>query len=262
MMQEAKSEFSWRLLWLIVAVGFVGVLGSLPFLMSLVEIAMPESSEPLPLPMPVILLLGLIQQFFLLVILTGCGLWAAKKVGLTAPLFEKWLSGESIKSQLGAILKISVVTGAITGIVVSLIQLFVFKPFLPELPIVAAARLPIWIRLGASFGGIVEEIVMRLFLMSLLVWLLAKIGRSKQASDDKIIWSAIVIAAIAFGLLHLPSASVFLPITPLVVIAALVLNGIAGIVFGFLYWKRGIESAMLAHFVCNIFLWVISPAFV
>lgn len=181
------------------------------------------------------------------IVLVDCSGWAGRR--------------ESVKSQLGATLKVSVLTGALIGIIISLIELIVL-PFLPELPIASAAQVPIWVRLGASFGGLVEEIVMRLFLMSLLVLLLTKVEKSNGLPSGKMFWLAIVIAAIAFGLSHLPSASLFLAITPLVVVAALVLNGIAGIAFGYLYWKRGIESAMLAHFVCNIFLWVINPVFI
>jgi hypothetical protein len=31
-----------------------------------------------------------------------------------------------------------------------------------------------------------------------------------------------------------------------------VLNGIGGIVFGWLYWRNGLESAMTAHFSADI----------
>jgi membrane protease YdiL (CAAX protease family) len=39
---------------------------------------------------------------------------------------------------------------------------------------------------------------------------------------------------------------------------AVVLNGLAGIAFGYLYWTRGLESAMLSHFSADIILHVIS----
>ena len=40
---------------------------------------------------------------------------------------------------------------------------------------------------------------------------------------------------------------------------ALLLNGIGGIVFGWLYWKRGLLAAMLAHFSADIVLHVVTP---
>jgi membrane protease YdiL (CAAX protease family) len=35
------------------------------------------------------------------------------------------------------------------------------------------------------------------------------------------------------------------------------LNGLAGVAFGWLYWKRGLESAIVAHFSADIILHVL-----
>jgi membrane protease YdiL (CAAX protease family) len=35
------------------------------------------------------------------------------------------------------------------------------------------------------------------------------------------------------------------------------LNGLAGLAFGYLYWTRGLESAMLAHFTADLVLHVL-----
>jgi membrane protease YdiL (CAAX protease family) len=37
------------------------------------------------------------------------------------------------------------------------------------------------------------------------------------------------------------------------------LNGLGGLAFGWLYWKRGLESAIMAHFSADIVLHVITP---
>ncbi len=52
-----------------------------------------------------------------------------------------------------------------------------------------------------------------------------------------------------------------MPITPLVVAAALILNGIAAVVFGVLYRKRGLEATMIAHFTADFVIYVVGPAF-
>jgi membrane protease YdiL (CAAX protease family) len=70
-----------------------------------------------------------------------------------------------------------------------------------------------------------------------------------------------IIAAILFGLGHLPSASMVMHITPAVVAIALLLNGIPALTFGYLYWRRGLESAMIAHFCADFVLYAIGPAF-
>jgi membrane protease YdiL (CAAX protease family) len=76
----------------------------------------------------------------------------------------------------------------------------------------------------------------------------------------KTFWLANVIIAVIFGLGHLGSASFMLPITPLVVLAAVLLNGIASLTFGYLYWTRGLEAAMLAYFSADIVFHVIGSA--
>jgi len=38
-----------------------------------------------------------------------------------------------------------------------------------------------------------------------------------------------------------------------------VYNTIGGVVFGWLYWKHGLEHAMLAHFGADIIVHVVAP---
>jgi hypothetical protein len=51
----------------------------------------------------------------------------------------------------------------------------------------------------------------------------------------------------------------FMPITPATTACILSLNGIVALVFGYLYWQRGSESAILAHFSADIVLHVFGP---
>ncbi len=53
-----------------------------------------------------------------------------------------------------------------------------------------------------------------------------------------------------------------MPITLNVVVAALLLNSIASLAFTHLYWRRGLEAAMLAHFITDILLYVIGASFI
>jgi len=62
---------------------------------------------------------------------------------------------------------------------------------------------------------------------------------------------------VLFGLGHLPATANILPLTPLVITRAVVLNGVGGVIFGWLYWKRGLESAMVAHFSADLILHVL-----
>ena len=98
---------------------------------------------------------------------------------------------------------------------------------------------------------------MRLFLMTLLAWLATGFGRRR--AHPAVFWGAIVIAALLFGVGHLPAAANLWSLDEMVVVRTLALNAIAGLAFGWLYWKRGIEMAMLAHFSADIVLHVLAP---
>jgi membrane protease YdiL (CAAX protease family) len=148
----------------------------------------------------------------------------------------------------------------ITGVVIVLADK-AFGQYIPQLT-VTNSKIAVWKTLLASlYGGIVEEILMRLFLVSLLAWLLGKIFRSTEVvKNNLIMWTAIILAAILFGLGHLPITASITQITPIVLVRAIVLNGIGGLVFGWLYWKKGLEHAIVAHFSADIVLLAILPA--
>jgi membrane protease YdiL (CAAX protease family) len=96
-----------------------------------------------------------------------------------------------------------------------------------------------------------------LFLLSLLAWLLVKVSGSPVGQlASAPFWVANVIAALIFGLGHLPATRALAPLTPLLVVRAVLLNGGPGILFGYLFWKRGLESAMLAHFTTDLLIHV------
>jgi hypothetical protein len=59
-------------------------------------------------------------------------------------------------------------------------------------------------------------------------------------------------AATLFGLAHIGNA----PNAPHPFFRAITLNGLAGIVFGWLYWKRGFEAAVLAHFAADALIYL------
>jgi membrane protease YdiL (CAAX protease family) len=101
---------------------------------------------------------------------------------------------------------------------------------------------------------------MRLGLFSLLVWLLTMIrGMAQGLPSTRILWTANILVALLFGLGHLPATAALVPLTPLIVIRAVALNGSASLVFGYLYWARGLEAAMLAHFTADVVLHAIMP---
>ncbi len=104
------------------------------------------------------------------------------------------------------------------------------------------------------YGGIIEEVMMRLFFMSLIAFLTWKIFfRKHEKAPTGVIIAANVIAAVLFAAGHLPATIVmFGELTPLILFRCFLLNGGFGLMFGYLYQKYGIQYAMTAHAGCHI----------
>lgn len=96
--------------------------------------------------------------------------------------------------------------------------------------------------------------------MSALAWLLGKVWPGEGGLPSAgAMWTANVLAAVLFGLGHLPATAALVALTPLVVLRAIVLNGVVGVACGWLYWRQGLEMAMGAHFSADIVLHVLLP---
>ena len=101
---------------------------------------------------------------------------------------------------------------------------------------------------GLFAGGIIEEVMMRLFMMSLLVFIIKKIFYKKEKNIPvKVYVIANIISALLFALGHLPSTSIMTTLTPVLIVRSFLFNGGLGLSFGYLYRKYGIGYAMIAH---------------
>jgi membrane protease YdiL (CAAX protease family) len=87
------------------------------------------------------------------------------------------------------------------------------------------------------------------------------LDNEKTARRRGAFWTFNVVAVL-FGIGHLPAAMRLMPITPATTVYIVSLNGIATLVFGYLYWRHGLGSAMLAHFSADIVLHVVGPTVV
>lgn len=150
---------------------------------------------------------------------------------------------------------ISIVSGLLVGSSIIILDRFIFPAFVNEAVYQTHTIIPKWQGLLASlYGSVNEEVLLRLFLMGFIYWLLIK----KMTNTKLAVILSIVISTLAFGAGHLPAIYQMIDSpSALDISRVLVLNGIAGITFGILYWKQSLESAMLAHFVADILLHVV-----
>lgn len=99
---------------------------------------------------------------------------------------------------------------------------------------------------GLLVGGIIEEVMMRLFFMSLVVFIISKILKKKEIPSIVFV-IANIIAALLFAAGHLPSTASMTTLTPTVVFRCFLFNGGIGLAFGYLYRKYNIRYAMISH---------------
>ena len=97
-------------------------------------------------------------------------------------------------------------------------------------------------------GGIIEEVMLRLFFMSLLVFVVSKIFyKNNSEIPGKVYSAANIISALLFAALHFPATIAMTSLTPVLIIRCFLLNGVLGLGFGYLYRKHGIGYAMITH---------------
>jgi len=194
-------------------------------------------------------LLTLINPTILLIVAVIVGTILYQRVNLTVPLIEKAVGIKSdILSPL-EIIKYGFLGGIIAGILLSLVS-FLFNPLLiNEFKELGESLQP---TLAARFlyGGLTEEILMRYGLMTFIVWLFSKI---LNGTKRIVYWIGIVTTALIFAIGHFPVTyqTIENPATGLLTYI-LMGNSLGGIIFGWLYWKKGLESAFIAHIFAHV----------
>jgi len=242
---------NWRVFWILFGASIVGAIAVIPFQFTLQGILLSE----VPLEG---LIFSIIINSILFFVVTFLGLFLSKKIGFGVPILERLTEKKEVKSYLKSILGISIGLGFLAGILMliadNLLSYFGGISLDVNFP-------PVWQGfLGAFYGGVNEEILMRLLFMSLLIWIFFKIKKTDDGKPTYLsIWIAIIIAAIFFGIGHLTITSELSAITPAIIMRAILLNGIGGVIFGWLYWRKGLESAMISHFSADIIIYVIYP---
>lgn len=238
---------------LLAVLSAIGFLAATPYLLTMIG----DAIAMVPLPVPAVIALFVLQGGITAFLLAWAGLTLAGKVGLDAPILRNWLYKTGGASFTGPGIVQAVIFGLIGTLLIYLLERQIFQPLLPILAEKAQdLNTPVWAGvLTAIQGGVYEEVMVRLFMMTLVVWILSKLFGRKSAPQAWMYWAGIITAAFLFGLGHLPAASVYFgEITPLLFVRTIALNGVAGILFGYLYWKRGLEYAMVAHAIGDILL--------
>jgi len=185
------------------------------------------------------------------ILLGAAGIWFGKKTGL-------WKDEIKITSKPLIASSIVAVAG---GLILILSDVLFFGKY-SEIIMDSYRVKPTISYLTASvmYGGVIEEVMLRLFWMSLAAFILWKIfDRKSEYPSSGVLITANIIAALLFAAGHLPATSAMLGLSPMIVFRCFLLNGGLGLLFGWLYRKYGLRYAMIAHGGCHIvskFIWI------
>lgn len=152
-------------------------------------------------------------------------------------------------------LVLATIIGLVTSIILSASDKFIFAQYLPKQTETYRFSLVYFIS-SILYGGVVEELMLRLFMMSLIVLILWKLfakSKDKSIIPNWIYITAIFLSAILFAAGHLPATAKLLGLSTPILIRAFLLNGVAGVGFGYLYWKKGLSYAICTHMLTHIF---------
>jgi hypothetical protein len=248
-----KTKIDLRIFFTLLALCVLSVACVFPYVLTIQGDVIAKIGKPVAL----IFWVQLLQSSVLFALAIYFGLRLIRLTGFRLPLLEAVFNGGDWLKVLKSITPISILTGI--GAAVAIFLLDPLFALFGTAITTHANPAPVWQRLIASvYGGTVEEVIMRLFLMSFFIWLGLKLTRKSEPGRANI-YLSMTMAAVIFGLGHLPITAAITAITPLVVLRAVILNGVAGIAFGVLFWKKGLESAIIAHFTADIFLLTLLP---
>lgn len=232
--KRIKTISSLILILKLLALGALGLL-------ALLWVNLSGSSEGLSARLGV-----LIQPGLLLLASAIIGGVLAHRAGFPLPIINgpPWPSSNAVQS----ILIYGAVGGAFAGLLIlkiSLLGPYMLTGALPPITLYT----PEYFALGALYGGLTEEIIFRFGLMTLIAWALLQ---ATGQSADWVFLVAIALSALLFAAGHLPVVFATGQATAAIITYVLVLNSAAGLIYGWLYWRLGLEAAMVAHVSTHI----------
>ena len=249
---------STRLFLILFLLGLAGVLSFLLVdLSALVALFPMPAGEPVPVITPWLKVVSVLQPAVLLAAAVLLGVVVARRVELHSPFFESVAAGRPAPFTLRPQLVPAVLGGAVGSLAILLtaaISKHFFTPAVLERVVTLQGLLPLPTRL--LYGGITEELLLRWGFMTVLAWIgwrLFQKGQGRPSSITLIL--AILISSVVFGIGHLPLAVMLVgEPTAAIVFFVILANSAFGVVAGYLFWKYGLESAIIAHMLVHIVL--------
>jgi membrane protease YdiL (CAAX protease family) len=197
--------------------------------------------------------------------LVGLGCLAARRPGFAPSALRRRFAAVDATTSLAELIYAAAGAAAVSILGTRIVQMIVVKALWA--PALAAKAPPAMKEAGrkafelfkahpAAIGvgfPIIEEIHFRLFLMTAIVWLITKLLRAPAGGlSASGWWTAIVIQGLLFGAIHAATGEGTLWWEPRAVQMLLEPRMVAGIVLGYVYWRWGLETSILAHVIADM----------
>ncbi|AGB37777.1 CPBP family intramembrane glutamic endopeptidase [Natronococcus occultus] len=249
------------------ALGMLGVIAlavySVPMLRELPELSTVST--------PTLVVLASVNSTLLLAVAVVLGTVTAPRLDLDSHVFAWAAGGTPDWGEIRDSLPLAAALGAGLFVVVAVLDA-AFAQF-TQLPVDepptdadALRDLVASIPMRLFYGGITEELLLRWGLMAPLVYVLwwgrNRAGTATEAPSGTIVWAAIAVSSVVFGIGHLPALASTIGLTTPLIVRTVLLNAIVGVVLGWLFWRRSLETAMIAHAAFHVALVAVSTVLI
>ena len=259
--KEEKSAYRWQVTLTVIILFIFGSIINIPFSRELKRLKIEAGETGIGLNESILSDLTTIgiSSLILGAVLAFIGLWTSSNANLGAPLIARFFARKPVRD---IIKRDAVLSSVLLAAIVALFLLALFEVQKEVYPVshkLARPSKPFYLLVSFS-AGITEEIIFRLGLMSLIIAAVQFFKKSENPSD-KLVWSAIIISALFFGLIHLPLSKNFVALTPFTISVTMIGNLITGSTFGWIFWKRGLLVAIISHIVFDVVFHVIGTPY-
>ncbi|MGE5431368.1 MAG: CPBP family intramembrane glutamic endopeptidase [Syntrophomonadaceae bacterium] len=252
------NNFDRRLFSLLMILNIIAALLSIPFGNVL-------SGRPAIEPYELIYIIPfqIVLTLFIYTFVISIGINLSGRYGYDEPVFKSFLYKRKYPENVKQDLSYSLLAGIAVGI--CLMVLSYIWTLISPLHTAKHVNIPgpLYGFLVSVSAGISEETVFRFCLLQVFIWLGGYLIKDEYVkSAGLLFWTANFLSGIAFGMAHIPNlAATGTEMNFSTISMTVSLNLIAGMSYGYLFFKYGLLSAMIAHFSTDIVLHVLGPVF-
>jgi len=240
---------NWRL-------AFALILIAVPGSVAIAWLALPllVDQQNLPLPLKTLQFISAAQSIVLVMLAAFVGTWLSPKVGLQAPVLSALVQGDNITGKLRPQL-LPALSGGLAGAGIIMGS----HAFAPSALAALQEKTSLPLVARVIYGGITEEVLIRWGLMTLLIWIGWRLlSHGSEAPPAGLVWLAIAVSAVLFGVAHVPAVAVMMESVPAAITVYIIAgNTLFGIIAGYLFWRYGLEAPIAAHALAHMLAYVL-----